>query len=264
MPSSQHSGEREDAAAAAGAAAASPSGPRLKQINSELMTDFQKQVRLSGPRLEQVNSELTELHRQMRLMRQKQHDLAGTHEQGHARRGTALLATGAAERVSIAAASLVKVKDTLRPYCMPSAAASCTTTDQDALHASANTCANKDLNLSPYDIYFNDSPMRTATLLLMSLAWQVLGFSMALGHDSDDALTARSIAGRVATCKAFACIEVVHLVLLVMIHRYAPLKWKRLIFILTSHMLWIVQFQVAALYIDPLPGRGPVHRSSVV
>ena len=222
-------------------------------------------------RLEEIDRELAELNRQVSQMTHRNSKDAGcmaaASKVAKKLEGAVLLARGPAESVSIAAAGVVKVQDdlqhqprgssseavandphALRPWIPPAAVSRKTRTDQDALHDSAN----KDHSLKPYDIYFNESPMHTATLLLMSAAWQVLGFSMGLEHDSDDAVSAKSIAGRVVVSKAYACIEVVHLILLFVIHRYAPLKWKRLIFIFTSHMLWIVQFRVAAPYIHPL------------
>jgi len=52
--------------------------------------------------------------------------------------------------------------------------------------------------------------------------------------------------------RACTCVEWLHLVLLMLVHRFGPPSTKRLFFVLLSHALFIVTYRLFAAYADGL------------
>ena len=106
--------------------------------------------------------------------------------------------------------------------------------------------------MNPLDIQFRQSVRHPALLLLISGFWAIVGFTRGLEHDTDDPVVANSIGQRVVFFRALLCIDVAHLVVLLVVHRFAPPARMRLIFILLSHCFFILAYRLFYCYADGL------------
>jgi hypothetical protein len=105
-------------------------------------------------------------------------------------------------------------------------------------------------SLSLMDLQFHTSVAPPATLMLMSAACMLAGLTMFYEHDPDDLLTARSLGRRAELCRNLFWFQALHMLLLGALHQFGPLQWKRLLFAVGSHVLWILQYRVLTQYID--------------